>query len=233
MFLPSTRSLAVRDDAFRSLRLSLNTPELCADELPAGPARAGIALYVESDGTYALTVAVRSLGGGRLVAWSWDQPLSPSSFRSGIDAALCFAEGMGFLFDEDAIGSSSGELRRRALDGWWELAGWPEVTTIDLVTPPTEVETQAPRPDPASRVDLVPCVDSEAQGASQLAMQTPPERLPLTKFRRRLGGPPLETAPEPSPTQGSALGRLRLVKRARQGEGAPRPPLWMRLLGSF
>jgi hypothetical protein len=44
------------------------------------------------------------------------------------------------------------------------------------------------------------------------------EALPLTKFRRRMGAAPSEpAAPVPKPGS-SALGRMRLIKRARRGE---------------
>ncbi len=207
MFLPRSRPLDVREAALRGLRLSLNSPELSAGELPAGPARAGIAVHDGDDGGLALTIAVRSLGTGAMVSWSWTAALDETSLPRAVEAALSFAEGMGFLFDDDALaGGEDGEARHRALDAWWELAGWP--------APPSE----------AAAEECEPASEGATAVASALG-----ERIPLTKFRRRLG-PPLPEKPA-APERGPALGRLRLVKRARDGEG--RSPRWLRLLGSF
>jgi hypothetical protein len=216
MFSPRSRPPAVREEQLRSLRLTLNSPELAAGELPAGPARAAIALHDEREGILALSVVVQSVGSGARVCWSWDETLSPATVQTATDAALSFAESMGFLFDDDAIGVASVEVRRRALDHWWELVGWPvaDAEAEIALAQPARVENDGLAPAP------------EAQGMAR-------ERLPLTKFRRRLGPPLAEPAAPEARRQGSALGRLRLVKRAHPGEAAERPPLWLRLLGSF
>ena len=216
MFFSRSRPLVVREEQLRSLRLALNTPELTADELPAGPARAAIVAHEEPDGSVALSVLVSSLGNGALVCWSWDGATESGTLETAIDAALSFAEGMGFLFDDDALSSTSPEARRRALDHWWELTGWPV-------------------PDAAS---AKPSIEAGAGRRVQAAALAPatrdaPEPLPLTKFRRRLAPlPPEPPVPELKP-EASMLGRLRLIKRARTGEAGERPPLWLRLLGSF
>lgn len=216
MFFSRSHPLDVREEQLRSLRLALNTPELTADELPAGPARAAIAAHQKPDGSVALSVLVRSLGNGALVCWSWDGATEPGTLETAIDAALSFAEGMGFLFDDDALSSASPEARRRALDHWWELTGWP---VPDAASAEASIEAGAGR-----RVQAV---------ALAPATRAAREPLPLTKFRRRLAPlPPQPAVPEPKP-DGSMLGRLRLVKRARTGEAGERPPLWLRLLGSF
>lgn len=216
MFFSRRRPLAVREEQLRSLRLALNTPDLAAEDLPAGPARAAIAVREEADGGMALSVLVRSLGDGSLVCWSWDGVLAPDTLARAVDAALSFGEGMGFLFDDDALSEGSEEIRQRALDHWWELSGW---STADA---------------PAANASALeaPCL-APPEEALAWPLPTAKERLPLTKFRRRLGGAaaePLALAPRP---EGSALGRLRLVKRARTEEAAERSSLWLRLLGSF
>jgi hypothetical protein len=131
MFFSRSHPLVVREEQLRSLRLALNTPELTADELPAGPARAAIAVHEEPDGSVALSVLVSSLGNGALVCWSWDGATESGTLETAIDAALSFAEGMGFLFDDDALSSASPEARRRALDHWLACAGCGIRQTFD------------------------------------------------------------------------------------------------------
>jgi hypothetical protein len=238
MFSPRNRALSVREEQLRSLRLSLNTPELGASELPTGPARGAIALHQEPDGSRAISVVVQSLGSGELVCWSWDEPVDAEIETRVTEAALSFGESMGFLFDEDAFAAPSPDVRRVALDHWWELVGWPTAEAesaslpaildpIALASEPETIELAAPLVDEAPDGSVVAHLPVLARAAR--------EGLPLTKFRRRLGPTPVEAgapAPDPKP-QASALGRLRLVKKIRSGEAGRRPSLWLRLLGSF
>jgi len=118
MFSASSKASVVEQGRLRALRLSLNTPVVAITELPVGPASAGIALHDGPRGQ-SLCLAVRSVRTGQLVLFTPDEDWDESGGRRlGIDAALSFAEGMGFLFDEDLMGSSeAGESERR----WAEL----------------------------------------------------------------------------------------------------------------
>jgi hypothetical protein len=224
MFSPRAHPPAIPEAALRSLRLALNAPVLIAGELPAGPAQAGIAVHVdESSGGIALTVAVRSLADGSLVCWSFEGDLAGASLDHAIETALSFGESMGFVFDDDLLVQEESDERSRGLEQWSELLGWPAAgpATIDL-------ETEVLAPPPVDEVPQQPAAPHAARPRSSK------EGVPLTKFRRRLGGPPPpELAPAPAKTTHASLGRLRLVKRARTGEGGERRPLWLRLLGSF
>lgn len=213
MFFPRVRPPAVREEGLRSLWLALNTPELSAGDLPAGPARAAIALHEDAATGVGLSVVVRSLADGQGACWRWSGDLDGDALREALDAALSFAEDMGFLFDDDALAEERPEARRRAVDGWWEVAGWPGAG--EAASRPA-----APQPEAA------------APHAGEAAPEAPRAPLPLTKFRRRLAPEPATEAASP-PARPSALGRLRLVRRVRSPEGAERPPLWLRLLGSF
>ncbi len=210
MFLPRETPPVVTEGGLRSLRLALNTPVLAAGELPAGPAMAAIALHEGVGDGLALVVMVRSLADGQGLCWGWRGSLEPVALEAALDAALSFGESMGFLFDDDAFASDDSELRRRALDGWWAVAGWPAAVGG---TAPAE------GPDSEHRVAEV----GEGRG----------QRLPLTKFRRRLADIPAQESVGNAPPQAARLGRLRLVRRWQAPEGAERPPLWLRLLGSF
>jgi len=217
MFFPRSRPQIAREEQLRSLRLTLNSPDLAAGELSAGPARAAITLHEEADGSVVLCVVVQSLGSGARACWSWDEGIESANVVSATDAALTFAESMGFLFDDDALASASPEARRVALDHWWELVGLPAP------------EAPATPSEPEAGTEAVGTLEMTEQ-MELLKSPVPREGLPLTKFRRRLG--PQPAAPEPKP-RASALGRMRLIKRARRGEAGERPSLWLRLLGSF
>jgi hypothetical protein len=118
MFSASSKTSVAEQGRLRALRLSLNTPVVAIPELPVGPASAGIALRDGPRGQ-SLCLAVRSVRTGQLVRFMPDEDWDESGGRRlGIDAALSFAEGMGFLFDEDLMCSSeAGESERR----WAEL----------------------------------------------------------------------------------------------------------------
>lgn len=97
----------------RALRLSLNTPVVAIEALPVGPAAAGIALHRGPEGAL-LTVALRSVRTGQLVFYRPDDDWGEfHGAELAVDAALSFAEGMGFLFDEDPI-AAGGDLREAA-----------------------------------------------------------------------------------------------------------------------
>ena len=103
----------------RALRLSLNTPVVTIEDLPVGPASAGIAVHAAPEGLR-LTLAVRSVRTGQVVFFHPDEDWSEiHGSELAVDAALSFAECMGFLFDEDPI-EAGGDVREAARC-WTEL----------------------------------------------------------------------------------------------------------------
>jgi hypothetical protein len=129
----------------RVLRLSLNTPVVAIEDLPVGPAAAGVALHRGPEGTQ-LTLAVRSVRTGQVVFFRPDEEWSEfHGSELALDAALSFAESMGFLFDDDlvAAGGDARETARRwselmeevALDGYDELPDG-ELWLEDVATAP-------------------------------------------------------------------------------------------------
>ncbi len=86
--------------ALRALHVSLNEPVVAIDDLPAGPARAAIAVLEALGGAGAVWVAValRSTTRGDvfLYAAEGDSPADRS-----LDAAVSFAGTLGFLFDDE------------------------------------------------------------------------------------------------------------------------------------
>ena len=84
------------------LRLSLNTPVVAIEQLPVGPAAAGIALHQAPAGR-SLVLAIRAVRTGQMLFFvpdtDWQAQHGP---ELALEAALSFAESMGFLFDDDA-----------------------------------------------------------------------------------------------------------------------------------
>ena len=90
-----------------SLYVSLNSPVVTVDDLPAGPASAAVALH--DDG--GVTLMIRSSRSKGVAFFHADPADGP-----GLGAAVAFshAEGLGFLFDEE-----------QPLGGIEERVGWP------------------------------------------------------------------------------------------------------------
>jgi hypothetical protein len=109
------------DGTLGALRLSLNAPVLGIDALPVGPASAAIALHVSADAPR-ITIALRSARSGERVFFASD---ASGDREPGLllDAALAFAERMGFLFDDDEVESRGESGPREAARIWREFAG--------------------------------------------------------------------------------------------------------------
>jgi hypothetical protein len=101
----------------QALRRSLNTPVVAVDGLYVGPAAAAIAVTGDDAGGVELTLAVRSVRPGRVIFFA---PGEAVAAAVGLDAAVAFAEGMGFLFDDEEIRAGRG---RDAELYWREICG--------------------------------------------------------------------------------------------------------------
>lgn len=116
---PALSSSPRVDGELRALRLSLNTPVVTIEDLPVGPAAAGIALHAGPEGLR-LTLAVRSVRTGQVVLFHPDEEWTELHGSAlAVEAALSFAECMGFLFDDDPI-EAGGDVREAARR-WAEL----------------------------------------------------------------------------------------------------------------
>jgi hypothetical protein len=165
MFSPRKRPLLLVADRLLALRLSLNTPVVATPDLPAGPARAAIAVHSES-GRPCFTVAVRSLRNGVSVLYELEgeDPNDASGIAVALDAALSFGESMGFLFDDELVTSRSEPVLRAALARLREIVAPPgpdvgeTAPALDLASPGEEIlldeelELEAvPAPEPARK----------------------------------------------------------------------------------
>ncbi|MEN8158925.1 MAG: hypothetical protein ABFS41_02505 [Myxococcota bacterium] len=209
-FLRRTQPLALGVGQLRGLRLSLNTPVVATSDLPVGPARAAILVHQEPKRGLGLTVGVRSLGCGSVALYGLEGAISPEAAGEGIDAALAFAEGMGFLFDDELIDETP-ESRKKALARWKDAIGdgdesAPPVATEPEASPELFELDGSDLTDPPVMAELSPdreALDPPAVGpetvspdarprVEALAFEPAPETTPsppLTKFRPRADTP--------------------------------------------
>jgi hypothetical protein len=227
-FLRRLRPFEVAGERVRSLRVSLNAPVLTAPDLPAGPARAVIVVHREARGRMDATVGVRSVASGEIAYWSFDGDLeSEADVSVAADAALTFAESLGFLFDEAPLGGgaaadkafrawSAGEesgvasprvsrARGEGSGSGASSADPPELELADLVV--EELPATPPRESPAAPA-------APAAPASKAAETAGAQKKTLSKFRARDAAPaagPATTARKTPARQ--PLARVQLVKR--------------------
>jgi hypothetical protein len=114
MIQPTRSARKLANGGLRALHVSLNSPVVALELLPTGPASAAVA----QDAAGAL-VCLRSVRARqtRFFASTDDLAATPAL---ALEAALSFAESMGFLFDDD-------EVRLRGPEGaaqlWEEISG--------------------------------------------------------------------------------------------------------------
>ncbi len=181
MFQPAQSLAPLAGAKLERLRLSLNSPVVAVESLPVGPAAAGIAVHRLPGGAL-ITIAVRAVRGGQLLYFHPDE-----TWREGeseelvLEAALSFAESMGFLFDDDPIERGADPAQAAGLWASFLEPGRAREADTAIAPAPSEVEAEG---DAA----VAPCEASVA-----------PDPL-LSKFRflssipaeRLLSPPPLE-----------------------------------------
>ena len=153
--------------ALRALRPSLNTPVLAVEDLPSGPASAAIACLAGAGGPW-ISLALRSLRSGEVVFFGPEEDLGDwHGPELALDAALTFAESMGFLFDDDRLGDDP-EAAQRLWRGLLAAAGrGPRAVGERPAAPEPELEWLDDPAPPAVAVSRA---------------------IALTKFRRALVG---------------------------------------------
>lgn len=111
MFSLAARSAPAPGARVEALRLSLNAPVVALEALPVGPATAAIALLGGAGPR--LVVVVRSNRSGRLLRFEPEPGLCEAHGEEvALEAAVSFAEGMGFLFDHDEAPRGAAEAGR-------------------------------------------------------------------------------------------------------------------------
>lgn len=220
MFQERLRPVAIGEDTLCAARLSLNAPIVSTPELTAGPARAAI-VVVREEGEERVVVVVRSLAQGRVVQYQMRDEDLRGATRIATDAALSFAESMGFLFDDEAIAGQPDDLRERTYARLRELTASPGASAARGRQPETlpEVELDEILLDTEEQLDL----DEVLEPAPDLSARS------LSKFRGVNPAPP--GAGTEDSQAGITLGRVRPIRRL-----PPDPPTiapLLRLLASF
>ena len=157
--------------ALRALRPSLNTPVLVVEDLPPGPASAAIAC-LGGPGGPRISLALRSVRSGQVVFFGpEDDPCEWQGSELALDAALSFAESMGFLFEDDRLGEDP-DGAQRLWRGLVEAAGHGPLAGLASAEP----ALGDPEPEAVWLEDVSPPPFAVGRG------------VPLTKFRRAPGG---------------------------------------------
>lgn len=253
-FLPRRRPLELTAQRVRALRPSLNTPVVAMADLPVGPACAAILVHVEPGHGLQISVGVRSLACGSVALYGFDGPISASVVGVALDAALSFAESMGFLFDDDVVGDDASS-REKAVLRWQELIGDGAQTAPaeparvgpedlfepdggELTDPPTGDEYDS---EPSAEGQAAFDLGDSGPAPAAVEFQAPPPEgaVALSKFRVQPGSEPAAALSASEAAEPAArapkkrpLGRMRLVKR-RPGEADARRAWLLRLLTSF
>ncbi len=141
MILPAREPLEPFGRPLRALYVALNHPVVTVEPLPAGPVSAAVALHDAG-----ASLCVRCVRTGQVQLFTTTEELA-SERRVALDAALSFAESMGFLFDDDEV-SIRGDLgSEEAARLWRELCGEaaePEHEVQILLEEAIEVSPQQP-----------------------------------------------------------------------------------------
>ncbi len=264
MFRSTTEAPLLTEAGVMGLCVSLNSPVVNLDELPVGPARAALLLSAGDYGGLRIAVGLRSVETGTVAHFAYAGDVEEfATPRQAMDAALAFAERMGFLFDDDAVQTRG---RAEALALWNELTGAhdagiaeeSDALELDLEVDPDDdaellldefargsdepVEVGEPGDGLEAIVedeDLLPEValevaDEPVEPVPVVAPAESSSAPSLTKFRKAPAAP---TARERSGEEsgGNALGRIPLIRRRLVAEPArpPRPGFLMRILSGF
>jgi hypothetical protein len=194
--------------ALRSLRPSLNTPVVVVEDLPSGPASAAIACLGGPAGSR-VALAIRSERSGQVVFFGPDEELREWQGQDlALDAALSFAESMGFLFEDDRVRESPGEARR-LWEALLEASGRARVRLAGDgdPAPVAEPSPRAASARPAAETDP----GDEELWLEEVAVAGPvvSASISLSKFRRAPGAPPAR-AEEAVPGARHPLARFRV-----------------------
>jgi hypothetical protein len=126
MFVHTEETLVLSQACLQSLCASMNAPVVNIDELVVAPARAAIVFYAEEYGDLALALAIRSSETGQVALFRYrGRVKTVAAEGAAMQDALAFAEGMGFLFDENMLADDSAASREAAFEHWNRLVDAP------------------------------------------------------------------------------------------------------------
>lgn len=145
MILPARKPLEPHGRPLRALQISLNSPVVTLETLPRGPASAAVAVHERG-----ATLCVRSLRTGQAAFFTTNEDLGDQG-PVALEAALAFAESMGFLFEDDVVAARGDAGPDEAARLWRELCGDRLAAAPELAAAAPIEPAPAPRPpsDPA------------------------------------------------------------------------------------
>lgn len=168
MFIPSDQPLVVTEASLEAFCAALNTPVVDIDDLDTSPARAAIVMCAGECGDSSLAVMVRSVTSGETVCFRFQgDPREFGSPTSAISAALGFAEGMGFLFEDDIIESGGNAGRKRARKIWNSLLAPAEAGDVDPSDVSEADDEEGVASESASSIELLDPADEYAEDESE------------------------------------------------------------------
>ena len=195
MFLARQEAPEPAQGALRSLRPSMNSPVVVVEDLPAGPATAALACLAGPGGPR-VALAIRSQRSGQVVFFGPDEELrGRDAQEDAFDAALHFAESLGFLFEDDRVAEAPAEASRL----------W------DSLLEAASRSGRAPlRPAPRAVPQPAPAPSEEELWLEQVADPGPPigRALPLTKFRSAVATAARPAAKSAGPAPARPLARF-------------------------
>lgn len=246
MFLPSSDEPPIHETEIVAFCTALNTPVVNIEDLDVGPARAAILLSADSSRGLSLLVRVSLISLPQGVTFRFQEdPALFGTHERAVEAALGFAEGMGFLFDLDLIESGGPSGRARALRIWSSLidssssqtdlnapnSDAPELELTDDLILEDEVVESPSTPDAAMVVGKASGANTET---ASFAAQGPPTDSGaavgspvLTKFR---GARVAEDVSRPNSVE---LARTTLMSEEVASEVVDDTGFLTRLLSSF
>ena len=242
MFLRRYEPILLHEEGLEGLCASLNRPVVHVEGMPVAPATAVIALHRDAHAQRGLVVALRSEESGVVLLFEFrDEPRSTPA--RAIDDGLAFAEGMGFLFDEDLLGSGDPSGRQRAFQCWCDIVG-EELPSESPSVPSSPDLLDGPGfDDPEHSIDQLDDFD-DLGPLDELGplIEAVPESEVLSKFRRTPEATlaPTESATAPNRAVAASesaapaqLGRIPIVRKKKSQQEAAPAPLLTRLLAKF
>ncbi len=242
VFLRRQAPIHLTPERASELRTSLNSPVVASPDLPEGPCRASILVHREIEGTLHISVGVRSLKTGDAAIWTSDSDLGEAtSVDVAVDASLSFAEGMGFLFDDESRASGAGAHR-----AWTDLMGEPTGEPVHSRPDGPKIEL-ADGDDVLELVDTIEPVEPAELGSGEIVWGEPYEdseleladgpgfdlesasfdtaepKVPLSKFRNGAAVPTERQARRVDDTPEPRVAKTRAPKREAAQAGTQDP----------
>ncbi|HIG70228.1 MAG TPA: hypothetical protein EYQ46_09420 [Myxococcales bacterium] len=241
MFMPCTDQAYAAESAILACCPALNSPVVNIEGLEVGSAEAAILLSADEYGDLTLRVRVKRVPDGAGVTFRYQGNASDFGNASAAMAvAHNFAEGMGFLFDEDMMRKGTGSSRRRA----FEL--WNAILAQGSGGPATEAGERAPKgpspqkafaeaeatPEPVLDLEDALTLEDEAQVLTKLR---PKKSKPQSPSQRKIRPPSRMSQPTASKERAGSgeLGRMELSAEELGNEFVDVSGFLTRLLSSF